>query len=361
MPTSHQLIRHGREEKRRTDRTRALDKCPQKQGVCPRVSTRTPKKPNSTPRKIAKVRLSNRHDIFAHIPGEGHNSQEHSQYRSVDGTITTLRPKIKLYGAVTNDHNGVYYTSQERVHLTHFARGGGRGSLRHARASVTDLATQSISSVIWLLHPREGKRMRKVTVEGGKAPYFTRSKRSSIKQEDLCLPRALFHPQKTIFVVYQPVLPHTSTSGACLEGVPLSRETGVPRGVQAKRCHSRRKGSSKEEVGLKRKRGRFQNSQAPSQLKVKGELRCPKPQAKVLGVEISSLQVQSSYLRTEQSAVDGSFFPFLGNGVRATESPIHLLWSPPDLGGRARIRGALTSVQQIEVSTTSLCRLDPGT
>ncbi|KAH0446634.1 hypothetical protein IEQ34_024534 [Dendrobium chrysotoxum] len=77
MPTFNQLIHHGREEKRRTDRTRALDQCPQKQGVCPRVSTRTPKKPNSALRKIAKVRLSNRHDIFAHIPGEGHNSQEH--------------------------------------------------------------------------------------------------------------------------------------------------------------------------------------------------------------------------------------------------------------------------------------------
>ncbi|KAM0932110.1 putative ribosomal protein S12/S23 [Dioscorea sansibarensis] len=50
---------------------------PRRQGVCPRVPTRTPKKPNSALRKIAKVRLSNRHDIFAHIPGEGHNSQEH--------------------------------------------------------------------------------------------------------------------------------------------------------------------------------------------------------------------------------------------------------------------------------------------
>ncbi|KAG6736890.1 hypothetical protein POTOM_060180 (mitochondrion) [Populus tomentosa] len=78
MPTLNQLIRHGREEKRRTDRTRALDQCPQKQGVCLRVSTRTPKKPNSALRKIVKVRLSNRHDIFAHIPGEGHNLQEHS-------------------------------------------------------------------------------------------------------------------------------------------------------------------------------------------------------------------------------------------------------------------------------------------
>uniref|UniRef100_A0ACD5ZQ82 Uncharacterized protein n=1 Tax=Avena sativa TaxID=4498 RepID=A0ACD5ZQ82_AVESA len=78
MPIKNQLIRHGREEKRRTDHTRASDQCPQKQGVCLRVSTRTLKKPNSTLRKIAKVRLSNRHDIFAHIPGEGHNSHEHS-------------------------------------------------------------------------------------------------------------------------------------------------------------------------------------------------------------------------------------------------------------------------------------------
>ncbi|CAN6447148.1 unnamed protein product [Victoria cruziana] len=77
MPTLNQLIRHGREEKRHTDRTRASDQCPQKQGVRPRVLTRTPKKPNSALRKIAKVRLSNQHDIFAHIPGEGHNSQEH--------------------------------------------------------------------------------------------------------------------------------------------------------------------------------------------------------------------------------------------------------------------------------------------
>nr|BCT43062.1 ribosomal protein S12 [Musa itinerans var. formosana]BCT43339.1 ribosomal protein S12 [Musella lasiocarpa] len=77
MPTFNQLIRHGREEKRRTNRTRASDQCPQKQGICLRVMTRTPKKPNSALRKIAKVRLSNQQHIFAHIPGEGHNSQEH--------------------------------------------------------------------------------------------------------------------------------------------------------------------------------------------------------------------------------------------------------------------------------------------
>ncbi|KAK8967820.1 hypothetical protein KSP40_PGU001743 [Platanthera guangdongensis] len=77
MPTFNQLIHHNREEKRHTDHTRALDQCPHKQGVCPHVSTRKLKKPNSTIRKIAKVRLSNRQNIFARISGEGHNSQEY--------------------------------------------------------------------------------------------------------------------------------------------------------------------------------------------------------------------------------------------------------------------------------------------
>ncbi|KAM4124608.1 hypothetical protein ACJW30_01G246900 [Castanea mollissima] len=72
------------------DRTRASDQCPQKQGVCPRVSMRTPKKPNSAPRKIAKVRLCNRHDIFAHIPGEGHNLQEHSTVLIRGGGVKDL-------------------------------------------------------------------------------------------------------------------------------------------------------------------------------------------------------------------------------------------------------------------------------
>lgn len=96
MPTLNQLIRHGREKKRRTDRTRALEKCPQKRGVCLRVSTRTPKKPNSALRKIAKVRLSNRHDIFAYIPGEGHNLQEHSMVLIRGGRVKDL-PGVKFH------------------------------------------------------------------------------------------------------------------------------------------------------------------------------------------------------------------------------------------------------------------------
>ncbi|KAI5668411.1 hypothetical protein M9H77_18264 [Catharanthus roseus] len=95
MPTLNQLIRHGREEKQHTDRTRALDQCPHRQGICSCVSTRTPKKPNLALCKIAKVRLSNRHDIFAHVPGEGHNFQEHSTVLIRGGRVKDL-PGVKF-------------------------------------------------------------------------------------------------------------------------------------------------------------------------------------------------------------------------------------------------------------------------
>ncbi|RZC89029.1 hypothetical protein C5167_030722 [Papaver somniferum] len=94
--THHQLIRQGRAKKQRTDRNRALDKCPQKQGVCLRVSTRTPKKPNSALRKIAKVRLSNKQDVFSYIPGEGHNLQEHSMVLVRGGRVKDL-PGVKFH------------------------------------------------------------------------------------------------------------------------------------------------------------------------------------------------------------------------------------------------------------------------
>nr|YP_009227143.1 ribosomal protein S12 [Welwitschia mirabilis]AMA20998.1 ribosomal protein S12 [Welwitschia mirabilis]QXE44336.1 ribosomal protein S12 [Welwitschia mirabilis] len=96
MPTSNQLVRHGREKKRRTDRTRALEKCPQKRGVCLRVFTMTPKKPNSALRKVAKVRLSNRHELKAVIPGEGHNLQEHSMVLIRGGRVKDL-PGVKFH------------------------------------------------------------------------------------------------------------------------------------------------------------------------------------------------------------------------------------------------------------------------
>lgn len=78
MPTINQLIKHGRERKKRKSKSPALEGNPQKRGVCVRVYTVTPKKPNSALRKVTRVRLSNGIEVTAYIPGEGHNLQEHS-------------------------------------------------------------------------------------------------------------------------------------------------------------------------------------------------------------------------------------------------------------------------------------------
>ncbi|MBK8391182.1 MAG: 30S ribosomal protein S12 [Saprospiraceae bacterium] len=78
MPTINQLVKKGRLQIEAKSKARALDSCPQKRGVCTRVYTTTPKKPNSALRKVAKVRLTNQTEIIAYIPGEGHNLQEHS-------------------------------------------------------------------------------------------------------------------------------------------------------------------------------------------------------------------------------------------------------------------------------------------
>ena len=78
MPTINQLVRKGREAVVYKSKARALASCPQKRGVCTRVYTTTPKKPNSALRKVAKVRLTNSLEVIAYIPREGHNLQEHS-------------------------------------------------------------------------------------------------------------------------------------------------------------------------------------------------------------------------------------------------------------------------------------------
>ena len=78
MPTINQLIAQGREPRRARNKVPALQGCPQKRGVCTRVYTTTPKKPNSALRKVAKVRLTNGFEVVSYIPGEGHNLQEHS-------------------------------------------------------------------------------------------------------------------------------------------------------------------------------------------------------------------------------------------------------------------------------------------
>ena len=96
MPTIQQLVRQGRQKKRRKTKSPDLVKCPQKRGVCLRVSTTTPKKPNSALRKVARVRLSNQREVWAYIPGEGHNLQEHSMVLVRGGRIKDL-PGVRYH------------------------------------------------------------------------------------------------------------------------------------------------------------------------------------------------------------------------------------------------------------------------
>ena len=119
MPTINQLVRHGRKKLTKRSKSQALDKCPQRRGVCLQVKIQTPKKPNSALRKIARVKLSNGKEITAYIGGEGHNLQEHSivlvrggrvrdlpgvRYHIIRGTLDTAgvegrKQKRSKYGA----------------------------------------------------------------------------------------------------------------------------------------------------------------------------------------------------------------------------------------------------------------------
>lgn len=90
MPTIEQLVRKGRKTKRAKTTTPALKGAPQRRGVCVRVATRTPKKPNSALRKVARVRLSSGFEVSCYIPGEGHNLQEHSMVLVRGGRVKDL-------------------------------------------------------------------------------------------------------------------------------------------------------------------------------------------------------------------------------------------------------------------------------
>jgi len=96
MPTFNQLVKYGRKPNRWKSKSVALEGCPQKRGVCLRVFTRTPKKPNSALRKVARVRLSNGREVTAYIPGEGHNLQEHSIVLVRGGRVKDL-PGVKYH------------------------------------------------------------------------------------------------------------------------------------------------------------------------------------------------------------------------------------------------------------------------
>ena len=96
MPTVNQLIRKGRTSKREKTKTPALQGAPQKRGVCTRVSTMTPKKPNSALRKVARVRLTNGIEVTTYIPGVGHNLQEHSIVLILGGRVKDL-PGVRYH------------------------------------------------------------------------------------------------------------------------------------------------------------------------------------------------------------------------------------------------------------------------
>ncbi len=114
MPTIQQLLRKGRNTPQKKTKSPALANCPQKRGVCTRVYTTTPKKPNSALRKVAKVRLTNGAEVIAYIPGEGHNLQEHSIVLVRGGRVKDL-PGVKYHivrGAL--DAAGVADRTQSR-------------------------------------------------------------------------------------------------------------------------------------------------------------------------------------------------------------------------------------------------------
>jgi len=114
LPTINQLIRSGRKRVLEKTNTPALKACPQKRGVCTRVYTSTPKKPNSALRKVARVRLTNGIEVTAYIPGEGHNLQEHSIVLIRGGRVKDL-PGVRYHIIRgTMDASGVEDRTQSR-------------------------------------------------------------------------------------------------------------------------------------------------------------------------------------------------------------------------------------------------------
>ena len=114
MPTINQLIRKGRKKQTKKNKVPALEKCPQKRGVCTRVYTTTPKKPNSALRKVARIRLTNGFEVTSYIPGEGHNLQEHSVVLIRGGRVKDL-PGVRYHILRGNlDTQGVTARKQQR-------------------------------------------------------------------------------------------------------------------------------------------------------------------------------------------------------------------------------------------------------
>lgn len=114
MPTINQLVRLGRQVVKSKSKSPALQACPQKRGVCTKITTHTPKKPNSALRKVARVRISNGLEVWAYIPGEGHNLQEHAVVLIRGGRVKDL-PGVRYHIVRgTQDSSGVDGRRQSR-------------------------------------------------------------------------------------------------------------------------------------------------------------------------------------------------------------------------------------------------------
>ena len=121
MPTINQLVRKRRQQKRWRVKTPAMQECPQKRGVCVRVYSTTPKKPNSALRKVARVRLTNGFEVTSYIPGEGHNLQEHSVVLIRGGRVKDLpgvryhivRGKLDTQGVVGRNRSRSKYGTKK--------------------------------------------------------------------------------------------------------------------------------------------------------------------------------------------------------------------------------------------------------
>ena len=130
MPTISQLIRKSRTPKVKRNKVPALKACPQKRGVCTRVYTTTPKKPNSALRKVARVRLTNGFEVISYIPGEGHNLQEHSVVLIKGGRVKDL-PGSLPYHPRYFGYSGYCQTSSASFSVRRQETEIGRGKLCH--------------------------------------------------------------------------------------------------------------------------------------------------------------------------------------------------------------------------------------
>src|SRR5437016_6080714 len=155
MPTINQLVRQGREAVRKKSKTPAMEACPQKRGVCIRVYTTTPKKPNSALRKVAPVRLTNGLEVTSYIPGVGHNLQEHSivlirggrvkdlpgiRYHIIRGSLDTAgvagrKQSRSKYGAKQPKAGGAARPAHRAQHALAYRRGPAPGGEEHVGAA----------------------------------------------------------------------------------------------------------------------------------------------------------------------------------------------------------------------------------